>query len=237
MLANLKYPVGSATTKHSGSAREALFADAVAESLSSTRPSSVRLDERTVDIAVSELAAEFEPAPAPLRAARESVLDVDVQMDRAAGRFQAFEVLTIDQTTTRTPTREEMREAEAAPTAAANDFGWSNQESASDENAIAFHPLVQMQATAEQNPSAEGTSPLAYLYTLVDEQIGVTWNRAFALVVFGLIAYAFRLQHQSRPQVSPAGEGERAESPPPRHSGWLARYFKFASRIRAAASS
>lgn len=239
MLAQLKYPVGNETAASGGELAEPTPADGAAFE-------SVRLDERTVDIAVSELADEFAPVRPQPRSPGGALLDVDVQIDRSAGRFQAFEVLMIN------PDRQGAREA-AVPeqnttrAAANNDLGQadvSRDETEVEANDVAL-PAVQIHTTVERPAGTESASPLALLYSLVDEKLGSSWNRAFALVTFGLVAYIFRLQYRLRlhePVDEMIGSASSREpilgrEYPARHSGWLPRYFWFASRRRAAASS
>jgi hypothetical protein len=239
MLARLKYPVGADTAASDVELAEPSSADGAALE-------SVRLDERTVDIAVSELADEFAPVRPQPRSPGGALLDVDVQIDRSAGRYQVFEVLMIN------PDRQGAREA-AVPeqnttrAAANNDLGQadvSRDETEVEANDVAL-PAVHIHTTVDRPAGTESASPLALLYSLVDEKLGSSWNRAFALVTFGLVAYIFRLQYRlsSHEPVDETIGSANSGAPmlcreyPLRHSGWFARYFKFASRRRAAASS
>lgn len=241
MLASLKYPVQESLSKPSATAREFELTDpAPTVPRNTPRVESVRLDERTIDertidIAVSEVADEFGNAPVRVPAAGQSRLDLEVQMEPAAGRFQAFEVLTIDPATVRPEPRQTPADAEALPGRATLDQ--------SSEPGVSFATLTPAPAAFHAAPVdaaavTEATSPLVFLYSLVDEKFGLTWTRVIALVVFGLALQ--RIRSRAAGQVAatePAGDEEPGQLQSPCHSGWFARYFKFASRIRAAASS
>lgn len=234
MLARLKYPVSTDTA-----ASGVELADPSAPGTDNAALDSVRLDERAVDIAVSELDDELVPAPAPSRAAGESVLNVEVRIDRSAGRYQAFEVLMINPPAGRQDAREAIREPITTPTATNNDLGFAAESpTVTDAESSDLASPVQTTAAVGQPATASGTSPFALLYSLVDEKFSSSWNRAFALVTFGLVAYIFRLQYRLRMQEPPEETiGSAGRNAPVRHSGWFARNFWFASRRRAAASS
>ena len=216
MLASLKYPVqGDSTDKPAGTASE----DFTVPDPAAPRTSSVRLDERTIDIAVSELADEFADAPAQVRSG-ESLLDVEVQMDRAAGRYQAFEVLTIDPAAAGPESRDARSEIPAFPAASSDEFSQNNEPVVSPTQANNARELPTNLAT--EATTTEGTSPLALLYTLVDEKFGTTWTRAISLVLFGLVVHLVRPHFQSPLQDDhDETKDEAADDPqrPRRYSG------------------
>jgi hypothetical protein len=232
MLARLKYSVAA-------TADEVDLAEPVVTRDVEGRTGSVLLDQRTIDIAVSELAEELDVSPLPQRSSGASLLDIDVPMDRSAGRFQVFEVLMIDPAAAHSAVREALYGPSSPSAAAAYDFDWIDPAEAGSEPEIdsIAPPLVQLQANVEPAKPQEGISPLAMITAFVDEKLSSTWNRALALLTFGLMSYLCRVQYRSRLPEVVEDEEASTEEKPARHSGWFARYFKFASRIRAAASS
>lgn len=193
MLAGLKYPVQDlAANKADASTSEVEFADPTS---AATRTSSVRLDERTIDIAVSELADEFTDAPAQVRSAGESLLDVEVQMDRAAGRYQAFEVLTTDPAAARTESLDARSEFHTVPMSNSGEVSQHSESLKIPEQPSAATSLPTNLTT--EATTVEATSPLTILYTLVDEKFGTTWTRAISLVLFGLVVHLVRPHFQS----------------------------------------
>ena len=89
MLAALKYqPSGTTETVRSERAGNAL------EFVRQQRERVRDVEGGAVAVAVREIADELEAAPPQTEAAVRSLLDIAVPMDRSAGRYQAFEVLT-----------------------------------------------------------------------------------------------------------------------------------------------
>lgn len=196
LLAALKYPVeGSNST------------GAVANKFSDVEQHVRRLesvlteaDGGAVSIAVSEVADELDAARTQPHIDEASLLEISVQMDRSAGRFQAFEVLTLEQPA--------LPAAATPPTSVppppANPAA-VNFESGSDPNALELPTQTSSRQPTGSMPGgdsvvADGTAAVA----AADEKSTSTWSLAIALVTFGFVLQLLRERRGERLQAKAA---------------------------------
>lgn len=178
LLAGLKYPVGGGESSATIDRPLADF-DPQGRRLESVLSEA---DGGVVAIAVNEIVDELEAARTTLPSiAEESLLEIAVQMDRSAGRFQAFEVLTLEEPTL--PVRE------IRPTVI--------QHPQSDPAAVNFEGVSEMeptelptQSSSRQTSSLQSSSnaPVA----VADGRSGSTWSLTIALVTFGFVLQLLR---------------------------------------------
>jgi hypothetical protein len=190
LLAALKYPVeGSNST------------GAVANKFSDVEQHVRRLesvlteaDGGAVSIAVSEVADELDAARTQPHIDEASLLEISVQMDRSAGRFQAFEVLTLEQPA--------LPAAATPPTSAppppANPAA-VNFESGGDPNAQELPTQTSSRQPTGSVPGGDsvvvdGTAAVA----TADEKSSSTWSLAIALVTFGFVLQLLRERRGER---------------------------------------
>ena len=190
MLAALKYSVAAddeslfdelARKAHDGQLRELDSPDA---------------EGGAIEIAVSEIAAEQEFAePANRDVDDESLLEVAVEMDRSAGRFQAFEVLTTEDVPAATATEFEMpARTQAQP--ATFDFGDAPQ-AAPPANQPRGNEVGQSAALDPVGDaiSAASSAPTA---AVADEKSSSIWSLGFGLVTFGFVLQLLRSRNSER---------------------------------------
>ena len=154
-------------------------------------------DGGAVSIAINEIADEFAAAGPLPHIDEASLLEISVQMDRSAGRYQAFEVLTSEEIPlpaaelrpTYTP------QPPASPTAV-------NFESTGETNAVEMP-----RQTSNRQPTDSATGAVAVGTAAVaaaDEKSSSTWSLAVALVTCGFVLQLLRDRHGNRLQAKAA---------------------------------
>ncbi len=188
MLAGLKYPVSGGETVTDIASNFAAFV-----------PNDQRLevmqsepDGGTVAIAVSEIADELAAARALPSELEESLLEITVQMDRSAGRLQAFEVLTLEAPIQ--PARD-LHSTEALPPA---DAGAVRFETGEEENGAELPKQTSSRAADREAQAAPAAAVDGSLALAADEKTGSTWSLTIALVTFGFVLQLMRDRHGER---------------------------------------
>jgi hypothetical protein len=188
MLAALQYPLGGSETSP---AADDLLGD-VDQSLRSRDSESLPADGGSIAIAVSEIADELESARPLSHELEQSLLEISVQMDRSAGRFQAFEVLTLEQPalpSTEQPLREVQRTSQPAAV---------NVEESPNEAAELSTPLSQSSAHGSDASSTAAVGDSAQPLATETEKSGSTWSLAIAVVTFGFVLQLLHDRHGER---------------------------------------
>jgi len=170
MLAALKYPVGGAIESEPTDEPDDF------EFAQESRERSRELDGGAVGIAVGEVADELEAASPTTEAAVQSLLEIAIPIDRSAGRYQAFEVLTTEEV--RFVPADTSLEVDFAPT-----LNVSEVESQDVEIEAAAAPLAPRDNTAIPLTEASGESAPV----VADDERSSAWSLAIAFVAFGFV--------------------------------------------------
>jgi hypothetical protein len=156
-------------------------------------------DGGAVAIAIQDIADEFAAAgPAP-NIDEASLLEISVQMDRSAGRYQAFEVLTSEEVP--------LPAAEVGPTYTpqppANPAA-VNFESTGETNAVEMPRPTSNRHPTDSATGAEAVAAGTAAVAAADEKSSSTWSLAVALVTCGFVLQLLRDRHGNRLQAKAA---------------------------------
>lgn len=154
-------------------------------------------DGGAVAIAIQDIADEF-AAAGPPHIDEASLLEISVQMDRSAGRFQAFEVLTSEEVP--------LPAAEVRPTSMPQPLANPaavNFESTGEANLVET-PLQTSSRQAGDSASDSASVSGGTAAVAADEKSSSTWSLAVALVAFGFVLQLLRERHGERMQARAA---------------------------------
>ncbi|WP_425614037.1 hypothetical protein NA78x_003889 [Anatilimnocola sp. NA78] len=205
MLSALKYPL-TGLDRAGTPLLDNLTSDAQTEKQSSENADlkfhEANSEGGAVAIAVREVVAEMEAAKRTVLSSAESLLEVPVQMDNSSGRFQAFEVMTAEDTTsTATSSEVNQDDADSSLQPFSDDFGFFDEDGGDaamqgeGDESVAGLPV-----SAEQLTSLEGSFPLS-AWIAGRDYTNTAWSVAIALAALGLTHQMLRQRNIERARL------------------------------------
>lgn len=194
MLSALKYPLAHSTNATaSADAADDDFESVLAETAVLRRELADESHDEggAVGIAVRDIADELEAESEATSSHEGSLLEISVQMDNTAGRYQAFEVLTLESALVPSTTNNTSRNADSIPC----DAPEPSEESSSSSSNVVPRASGDRQRVLGGPSAVESTGTTDDSLSLIlpaEDSTKTLWTSAVALMTGGLVVHLLR---------------------------------------------